>query len=365
MSGGYVEKRLKKSNRRLIIIGVIVLIITLVVIFFSLPYYVSFFSGPTQLTEQVLVEDLADGYLDNTFVEVKFDDVYDSGYYSTTYDNEGNEIVDTRYYLATLGNYEIILDAKSGVAGETYTGELYGMQEWAIQQFVDKIAEVEPGTQKAFYSAVMTEDNFRQRGYYGLVLFALFLFLALAFIITGVRHKHKPELHPSMKDLAKMGPTEFVISRLNTEMEAPHEKIGRNHLLANHLLIETCSGFSAVSYNDIVWAYKQNIESKNFGIHFGSVAAVMVCDRVGRALFAPCKANELDKMFTLLQPRIPNAYKGYTNELASAWREDPRILSRGVDERKVTTTSTEGVPPLPPSDGNDASKPEETGQEQP
>jgi hypothetical protein len=195
-----------------------------------------------------------------------------------------------------------------------------------------------------------------------LALAALFLLLSLAFIITGARHKHKPELHPSMKDLARMGPTEFVISRLNIEMEAPHEKIGKNHFLASHLLIETRSGFSAVSYNDIVWVYKQSAESKNFGIHFGIITALMICDRAGRALFAPCKEGELERMVALLQPRIPYAYKGYTTELASMWREDPKMLNRGVDERKVSVASIEGMPPLPVEGEADDSKPDGTDQ---
>jgi hypothetical protein len=362
MSGGYVEKRLKKTNRRLITIGVIVLIITLVVCLSSLSYYISFFSGPTHLTGQVLKDDLADGYLDNNYVEVTFDDIYDSGMYSTTTDDNGNEIIASRYYVVTLGDYEIILETDSAAAGETITGELYSVREWAVQQFVDKIAEVEPGTRKIFFPAVMAEEDFMQRGYYGLALAALFLFLSLSFIITGARHKHKPELHPSMKDLARMGPTEFVISRLNIEMEAPHEKIGKNHFLASHLLIETRSGFSAVSYNDIVWVYKQSAESKNFGIHFGIITALMICDRAGRALFAPCKEGELERMVALLQPRIPYAYKGYTTELASMWREDPKMLNRGVDERKVSVASIEGMPPLPVEGEADDSKPDGTDQ---
>jgi hypothetical protein len=311
----------------------------------------------------VLKEDLADGYLDSNYVEVTFDEIYDSGIYNTTTDDNGNEIIAARYYVATLGDYEMILETDTAAAGEKFTGEMYSVRDWAVQQFVDKIAEVEPGTQKTFYPAVMTEEDFMQRGYYGLFLAALFLFLSLSFIITGARHKHKPELHPSMKDLARMGPTDFVISRLNTEMEAPHEKIGKNHFLANHLLVETRSGFSAVSYNDIVWVYKQSAESKNFGIHFGIITALMVCDRAGRVLFASCKEGELERMVALMQPRIPYAYKGYTTELASMWREDPKMLSRGVDERKVTVASTEGMPPLPVAGDAEETMPGETGQE--
>jgi hypothetical protein len=364
MSGGYVEKTLKKTNRRLITIGVIVLIITALVILFSLPYYLPFFNGPTAMTGQDLADDVSDNYLDNPYIHIEFNDFYYSDIYDTSFDENGNEVITTRYYVATVGEYQVIIGSEFQIYENSFTGEAYALYDWAAEEFASKISEIEPNSGKTFLPILITDDNFRNRGFYGLALAALFLFLSLTFIITGARHKVKPETHPSMKELAKLGPTDFMIGRLDSEMESPHERIGKNHLLAGHLLIETRSGFSAVSYNDIVWAFKQNIDSKNFGVHFGTISALMIMDRAGRELFAPCKAGELDRFFSLLLPRIPYAYKGFTNELASVWREDPKILTRGVDERKVSVAAPEGMPPLPSVKAAEDTETGEPGQDQ-
>jgi len=359
MTGGYIEKRLKKTNRRMITVGAIVLTVTLLVLFLSFSYYWAFFTGPLIVTGQDLADDASDYFLDNEYVQIEFDEFYDSGIYDTSTDGDGNEVITLKYYVATLGDYQIIVSSKSGISGKTFTGELFTLNDWAADEFFNKISELTPNSTKTFLPIVLTDDNYMQRGYFGLGLAALFLFLAILFIVVGTRRKYKPELHPSMKELAKLGPIEFVVSRIDTEMAYTHEAIGKNHFLANHLLIETRSGVSVVKYDDIVWAYKVSLASRNFGIHFGTVDALMVHDRSGRELFVPCKAADLNRMMSLLLPHIPYAFKGYTEELASSWRNDPTILTRAMDERKTAVSAPQGIPPLPGTEKTDDPLPDE------
>lgn len=359
MTGGYIEKRLKKTNRRMITIGVVVLVITLLVLLLSFQYYRAFFMGPVVMTGEDLADDMKDNYLDNLYVQIEFNDFYDSGIYDTSTDADGNDIITSKYYVTTLGDYQIIVSSKSGITGKTFSGELFSMNDWAADKFFNKISEVEPNSMKTFLPILLTDDNYMQRGYFGLGLAALFLFLAILLIVVGARRKHNPGLHPSMKELAKLEPTEFIVSRIDTEMAYTHETIGKTHFLANHLLVETRSGVSVVKYEDIVWAYKVSLASKNFGIHFGTVDALMVHDRTGRELFVSCKAADLNRMMTLLSPHIPYAYKGYTEELASSWRNDPTILTRGMEVRKTVVSTPQGIPPLPGAEKPDGSLPEE------
>ena len=359
MTGGYIEKQLKKTNRRMITIGAIVLVITLLVLLLSFQYYGSFFAGPVVVTGQDLADDVSDYYLDNLYVQIEFDGFYDSGIYDTSTDGDGNEVITSKYYVTTLGDYQIIVSSESGITGNTFASELFSLNDWAADEFFNQISELEPNSTKTFLPLLLTDDNFMQRGYFGLGLAALFLFLALLFIVVGARRKHKPELHPSMKELAKLGPIEFVVSRIDTEMAYTHDTIGKNHFLANHLLMETRSGISVVKYEDIVWAYKVSLASKNFGIHFGTVDALMVQDRSGRELFVHCKAANLNRMMALLLPHIPYAFKGYTEELAASWRNDPTILTRALDERKTIVSAPQGIPLLPGAEKPDGSLPEE------
>ena len=52
---------------------------------------------------------------------------------------------------------------------------------------------------------------------------------------------------------------------------------------------------------------------------------------------------------SMLLPYIPYSYKGFSNELANAWKQNPQTLIRGVDDRKYggdTPVSPTGVPPV-------------------
>jgi hypothetical protein len=362
MTGGYIEKRIKKSNTKLIILGITGLVITLIVLLFSFGYYRQFFNGPHQLTGADLEQFMTSEYISNKYISVPFDKINDTGVYDSSTDSNGNTTIENRRYIVTIDGLQFVYGADSYDGEKTLTGQLY----WLSSAYVDKYAkiasEVVPDSSgDKFLPFIMLKENFMYRGYVGIVLAALFIFLSILLLVNGIRGSLHPDQYHGLKVLEKLGPVEFTMSRIDSEMQFQHQTVGRAHLLTNWLVLENRSGFSAVRYDDIVWAYKQSVANKNFGISFKNTEALIINDRFERVLYLPCKSGQLDSTMALLLPHIPYAYKGFSNELVNVWRSNPQALIRGVEERKLAVTNP---PPTSPSDASPAEgiAPENGGQ---
>lgn len=349
MTGGFIEKRIKKTSRIWIIIGVIGVLITLAALGLSLTYLRNFFMGPILTSGEQMASDMMDDdYIDDQFVTIKVDQFYDSEIFDTTTDSDGVQSISNRYYIVTSDMYEFIYQADSLDENQTeITGELFWLSDTWYDKFTRVIDKQEPFSQKGILPVILEVTNYRLRGYIGLPLAAICLFIFSLFIVTGTRRLMNPKLHPSMIDLAKTGPVEFIIDRIDMEMLNPHEKSGGVHFLNNWLLIETRSGFSTMRYEDIVWAYKQSVPIQNFRVNFGTIESLMVADRFEQMVYVPCKNGELDRMMARLLPHIPFAYKGYSNELANVWVQNPKTLISGFNDRKTVVSTP---PVLPPSE---------------
>jgi hypothetical protein len=350
MPGGYIEKRIKKTNLRLIILGVLGLIVVLLSMPLSIRYFRNFIFGPYQLTGSDLVKYLNEDYMSEDFVTIKADKVFDSGYYDSYTDSDGNNVISHYYYVVEKDGYQLIYQTDAYNGETNVTGEIFWLKTSSISKFQAAINQTGKGSTAEFLPMIMDDNNYRGRGYAGIVLIAITLTLSLVLIITGAKRIRHPELHPSLKDLLVFGPTEFIPSRINIEMENQHQSVGKVHFLNTWLLVETRSGFSATRYENIVWAYKQNVVSKNFGIAFGNVQSLMIHDSYQKTLYIPCKSGTVDQLMKSLMTHIPYAYKGYSIELARVWAQNPQALARSVEERKTATTSTptSDAPPAEP-----------------
>lgn len=359
MTGGYIEKRIRRANAKLIIFGIVGLVIVLVAMLASLNYYRQFFSGPYPLTSDDLSKFIASNEISKRYVTVTIDQIFDSGSYTTSQEDDGSEKVEERRYIVTVGDLQFVYASDSYNGEKMLTGQLYWLASGYDEQFA-RIARNSASNAGSytFVPLVLVDENFTYRGVVGLVVAGLIILLAALLLINGIRGILHPESNHGLLAIQKLGPVDFTISRIDSEMEFPHQTLGKAHFLATWLVLDTSSGFSAVRYEDIVWVYKQSVANKNFGIKFTNVEAVIINDRFERSIYLPCKTGQMDAAMSMLLPHIPYSYKGFTNELANAWRQNPQALIRGVDDHKYggdTSVSPAGVPPVgsttAPTDG--------------
>lgn len=348
MTGGYIEKKIKKTNTSLIIIGCIGLVIVVAALFFSLDYYIQFFSGPYQTTGKDLEQYMSSGNITKRYVTVNVDQIFDSGVYTTSTSKDGTATIEDRRYIVTVDDLQFVYSSDSYNGEKTLTGQLY----WLSSGYDDQFARIAKNSASnsgihVFVPFALIDENYTYRGYVGLVTAGLIVLLSVLLLANGIRGVLHPELSHSLKELQKLGPIDFTISRIESEMQAPHQTLGKTHLLASWLVIENASGFTAVTYEDIVWVYKQSVSNKNFGIKFPNVEALLINDRLERSIYLPLKNGQLDTAMNLLLPHIPFAYKGFSEELANVWKQNPQALIRGVEERKYAVATP--TPPLTPT----------------
>jgi hypothetical protein len=335
MTGGYIDEKIKKTNKKLIIIGFIGLVIVLGALFFSLDYYIQFFNGPYQITGKDLGQFMDSGNISKRYVTVNVDQIFDSGVYAISTNKDGTAMIEDRRYIVTVDDLQFVYSSASYNGEKTLTGQLYWLSNGYDDQF-EKIARnsASSSANLVFVPFALIDENYTYRGYVGLVTAGLMALLSVLILVNGIRGVLHPELSHSLTELYKLGPIDFTISRIESEMQASHQTLGKTHLLASWLVIENASGFTAVRYEDIVWVYKQSVTNKNFGIKFPNVEALVINDCFERSIYLPLKNGQLDTAMNLLMPHIPFAYKGFSEELANVWRQNPQALIREVEGRK-------------------------------
>jgi hypothetical protein len=347
MQNGYIEKRVRKCSWKLITWGIIGILLITSIGLISSSYFIEFFRGPVKLSSIDLEKSIRDEYFENTYVFVDPSKLVDTGVFDSYMDDDGNEVIETRYYFASIDDYLIVVGADpEDIEGDIF-GELFWMNSYAQSEFGEIFETKLTGSSKRFLPIIFMQNDFRLRGYTGLIILGLVSFLSIMLIVKGAKPLRRMENHPSMKDLTRFGSLEFTGSRINSEMAIPHEKIGHTHFLGSMLLEETRYGFTVMRYEDIVWAFKQKFMGKNLGIFQFSTHSLMVHDRFQKTLCLVKKQAQVDRMMTLLLPHMPYAYKGYTDELHHLWETNPRVILQGVQDRKVAVNEPLEIRPLP------------------
>lgn len=355
MTGGYIEKRIKRANSKLIIFGIIGLIIVLVAMLSSINYYIQFFSGPYLLTSDDLNQFMASNDINKRYVTVIIDQLFDSGMYTSSTEDDGTATIEERRYIVTVDDLQFVYSSDSYNGEKTLTGQLYWLASGYDEQFarIARNSALNSGSH-TFLPFVLVDENFTYRGVVGLVIAGLVLLLAILLLVKGIQGVLHPESNHGLRALQKLGPIDFTISRINSEMEFPHQSLGKTHFLTTWLVMDTSSGFTAVRYEDIVWVYKQSVANKNFGIKFANVEALIINDRFERSIYLPWKTGQLDAAMSMLLPHIPYSYKGFSDELANVWRQNPQTLIRSVEERGYTGGTPASPPENPPTENTSA-----------
>ena len=155
-------------------------------------------------------------------------------------------------------------------------------------------------------------------------------------LATVLRRSADPNSHPILKRLARFGPVDFLASRIEAELAAPHPTAGKLHLTSNWLVYATGANVLVTRYEDVAWVYKHVMSQRTYGITVSRTYSAMVRDRSGAQLqfAAGRKEQAANEMLQAILEHVPWAITGYTDELMRAWNKDRTGFLAAVDQRK-------------------------------
>lgn len=336
MLEGIVTKAIRRSNRTLLAVSIIGILIVFALAALNLRYFYNFFLGPFPVTQEELAGYSDAGQPQRYWVTVSGEEIYDTGYQYVNEEN-GKETVENSY-LALPQSDRLLLVKVPGEAVEqtTFTGWLEEITDEEYQEVVQKIEAEVPELTGVFLPFQLETGNFRLNGILGIVLGLGVLAACALGLVKGIRRSNDPNEHPIAKRLAKLGPIDFVVSRIESEMAGNHPVFGKAHLTANWLVFAPGADIQATRFEDIAWIYKHVTTYRTNGIPTGKRAAAIVFDRNGAKLTVEAgnKESKADELVRAIYERAPWALAGYASELEKAWKNDRPGFLAEVERRK-------------------------------
>jgi hypothetical protein len=333
MSDNTIYKSIQRSNINLIIISLIVLAIAIGVgSYFSLPYFMGKFTGPTPIAAEDLVT-LGSDSRTQYFREVKGTRMYDTYYYEETVDEDSGRQVSIDAYFGGLeikpGVWLLVRYPETINERETtYVGGLTPITD-SVAREVAGLVESENGVEllPVMLDIVDTPVNW----YGGAAVLLVLLLGGLWGVMTFFQRNANPKNHPTLKKLATYGDVDKVIDSIDKELGSMPDEVGKLKLTRNWLVQSAGSTFEAIPYRDVVWAYKMiqtgKYNTKTYYAHVG--------DKHGKMLAILAKEEQVNQMLQAVMSHAPWAFAGYSEDLKKAWDKDRQQLVTAVEQRKA------------------------------
>jgi len=343
MIDGFVEQQIGRNNRRQILWAAAILVIVIGMFFLAGNYFYNFFLGPFKVSPDQIVSYQAGNIPKQYYVTVTGDDLLDTGYQLVDTDSSGNKIPRAAYLALVFGNRLLLVkmspDAAPG-ATTTMTGSLTDLPADEQTNIIQNLESRYPEVKGAFLPIMLDTTNFKTGGYIGLAVGILVAGICLFFIIRGIA-RSDPEKHPFMKQLARYGQPEFIVSSIDMEMAGEHTKIGPLHISQNWLVLNMPPTMKVQRMEDLVWEYKLVTQHRTYGIPTMKTYIAHIYDRNGTLITLQASEFEIDRLLAEIKQRTPWMIAGYSRELAYAWRKDRAQLIASVDANKQNAQQTQ------------------------
>ncbi|MEO8607276.1 MAG: DUF6709 family protein [Chloroflexota bacterium] len=336
MGSNFINSIIRRSNLNQFIFALVVLIGVIGALVLSANYYYNLFNGPFDMSKSDLlkIDNLDD--VKQYFVNLKGDDVIDTGYYYST-TNYGVE-TGQDHYAAVLFNKQFLLVQVPGDVSDTvknYTGALKPIPSDVQSDIMDSIYHDEPSVKGHFLPFMLDTSDFRGSGYVGLVVAIIVGLICVWIIIRSLRRMGNPASHPIMRGLARFGDAEQTTEQIEFEMNQDHPKVGKNlHLTRNWLVYRTASTLSATKLSDVVWVYKHVTQRRTYGVATGKTFKAMIYDRYGSNIVVPGKEADVAATLESVARQSPWAQVGYTKDWEQKWKQQRAAFIAAVDQRK-------------------------------
>jgi hypothetical protein len=337
MGSNFIQGIIRRSNLNQFIVALVVLIGVIGAMVVSANYYYNLFNGPFDMSQRDLlnIENLND--VKEYYVNLKGDDVIDTGYQYVT----KNYGVETGHdsYAALLFDRQFLLVQIPGDVSESnknYTGALKPIPSDVQREILDEIYREEPSVKDDFLPFMLDTSDFRGPGYIGLIVGIVVGLACVWVILRSLRRMGDPSQHPIMRGLARFGDAEQTAEQIEFEMNQDHQKVGKNlHLTRNWLVYRTASSLSATKLSDVVWLYKHVTQRRTYGVATGKTFKAMIYDRYGECVNVPGKETEVAATLEAVARQSPWAQIGYQKDWEQKWKQQRAGFVAAVDERKA------------------------------
>jgi hypothetical protein len=341
MNESLVQKIVNRSNRNLLILCVLGIIIVAALFILNMRYFYNFIVGPVEISSASLVALPAADTPQRYWLKVNGQELVDTGIQYVSTSKNGSKTVDNSYYAMLLEKRLLLvkIPGEPGVDSlpANQTGWLSEIASDENQKIIQALEIESPAIKGLFLPFKLETGDFRTNGYIGLVIGGIVLLLCLWGVVLVVQRTANPNNHPVLRALARFGPVDFVVSRIDAEMAAVHTTLGKLNLTNSWLIYDDKANLLATRYEDVIWIYKHVTTHRSYGIAVSKTYAAMVCDKFGvkLTLVAGNKEAKVDEMLSALVTRAPWAVIGYSNELETAWSQNRAGFIETVQRRKA------------------------------
>lgn len=290
--------------------------------------------------------------LEGAYVTAEIEWVYGCYAYTETYeDNKPTGIITQKEYVIDANENDymcLILDADMMDQGDALLDECdafyYGETD-AITKTFTVTGEVKPltGESLSMYQEFMGYDMlstaeqeivlplYLAPANYDLEMVPLFFGLffigiAIFFLIYGLSGTCQKQVKKKLEQMFGDN-TERADEFLRQLMEAPH--VNKVHISGGYILMRQNLNQVLLDSNDLVWAYKQTVQQKLYGIiPMGKSHRLVLRTADKKEFFAVMKEEQVKEQLTKILRQFPTCAIGYSDQMAAFYKKDPDTMRK-------------------------------------
>lgn len=335
LQSSFVETIIRRSNRNLLMIGLVVLALLIGVEALSARYFINFFTGPSDISAESLLELEDPESLQSYYVNVEGDESSDTGFQYVTEDESGNTVsIDNSYIRLEIEDHDLLVKLSGEAPSrlpEAFTGALMPVPSDVQAEVINSLER--RNSRINFLPYMLDATDFKSPGYLGLAIAAVILAFALWAITRALRHGADITRHPIMRSLERFGDPKTVAQQIDMEVQTA-QKVGNVQLTRHWLLNAGNASLDATRIEDVVWIYKKVTQHRTNGIPTGKTYQALVWDRYGKCITFNGQEKVVNETLDAIARQSPWAFMGYDDQLEKAWNKDRQSVIGAVDQRR-------------------------------
>lgn len=326
-----IDDTIRRSKRLSVIIAIVVIaFVAIAFVGSSLRFVRGYFGEPIILTE----DSLTSNSLPVFKAEIISDETFDSGMYEeTTTEIIGVSIgtSTTAYFgLLLVGDHVLLLKTPGPIQENItqYSGVLVASHEDSIGRDVySKILKEVPQLAEGALPLILDATYPIWWWFGGLAFEAIMLCGGLYLLVRTIRYSN-PNNHPIIKNLARFGDVDAVITNIERELYANnYSELEVLNITKNWLIYSYGPVLQFMRFSEVMWMYK---------IRENDTSIVRIWDRNGKQIGVACSGEEqADAIMTAVTRLAPWAIVGTDSIVEKMWKKDRSTFLRMVDERRT------------------------------
>lgn len=302
--------------------------------------------------------------LEGTYVTVDLEWIYDCYAYTETYeDNKPTGIITQKEYLIDANENDymcLILEdpwmAQADALLEeciayynwetdeitktfTITGEVKALDSESVallheyMEYDQLSAEEQAMILPLYLSPANTEID-----YVALIMGFVFTVFGLAFLVAGLAGSYQKQVKQKLTDLFGEN-TDRADEFLGQLMDTP--SVSKLHISGGYLLLRQGMAQMLLDASDVVWAYKQTVRQKLYGlIPMGKSHRLVIKKADGKEVAIVMKEDQIKQQLMKVAQQFPTCAIGYSDQMAALYKKDPNIMRQVAAAQRQKTTKT-------------------------